>query len=75
MNRVSAAKTEPVQQVYEIRPRKGIPVAAPIEGRGSSWLTQYEEMKGAVRMRNYSDKTLDRAPDAQNARAPHRVSY
>ena len=39
--------------------RERIPVAAPIEGRGSSWLTQYEEMKGAVRMRNYSDKTLE----------------
>jgi Phage integrase, N-terminal SAM-like domain len=38
--------------------REHIPVAAPIEGRGSSWLTQYEEMKGAVRMGNYSDKTL-----------------
>ena len=36
-----------------------IPVAAPIKGRGSSWLAQYEEMKGAVRMRNYSDKTLE----------------
>ena len=39
--------------------RERIPVAAPIKGRGSSWLTQYEEMKGAVRMRNYSDKTLE----------------
>jgi hypothetical protein len=39
--------------------RKRIPVAASIEGRGSSWLTQYEEMKGAVRMRKYSDKTLE----------------
>ncbi len=29
--------------------RERIPVAAPIKGRGSSWLTQYEEMKGAVR--------------------------
>jgi integron integrase len=38
--------------------RERIPVAAPIEGRGSSWLTHYEEMKGVVRMRNYSDKTL-----------------
>ena len=36
-----------------------IPVAAPIKGRGSSWLAQYEEMKGAVRMRNYSDKRLE----------------
>ena len=33
--------------------RDRIPVAAPIKARGSSWLTQYEEMKGAVRTRNY----------------------
>lgn len=39
--------------------RERIPVGAPIEGRGSSWLTQYEEMKAALRMRNYSDKTLE----------------
>ena len=36
--------------------RERIPVAAPIKARGSSWLTQYE---GAVRTRNYSDKTLE----------------
>jgi hypothetical protein len=39
--------------------RERIPVAAPTQGRGSSWPTQYEEMKGAVRMRNYLDKTLE----------------
>ncbi len=39
--------------------RERIPVAAPIKGHGSSWLTQYGEIKGAVRMRNYSDKTLE----------------
>ncbi len=36
----------------------GIPAAGSGVGRGASWETEYRELEGAIKMRNYSGKTL-----------------